>query len=591
MVLAVLQRKKKIKGGAIVARLLAAEGVSKVFGIIDGTYFGFYTSLGPLGIDLVSPRNEACAVHMAAAHARLTGKLGVCMASNGPGVAAVLPGVAVENAEANRVLLITSCRRSGISYPERSGTFQYFPQIEVTRPMTKWSCAVPTFDRVAELTRQALRICFSGRPGVVHLDIPESIMNGSFDLDPGWFREPSSYRQVEPLTPNSKQLQRAVELLAQAKRPLIHAGSGVLHAGASAELQQLAEQICAPLTTSWAGRCAVDERHGHSLAMPYLDAVRRARNEADLVLVLGSRLGETDWWGKAPYWAKPDKQKLIQVDIDPEVFGTVRPVELPVLADIKAFLQGLSRLLREQPNEGLEARNSWLQDLKRRARKRRAQLDAKLDDNSSPLHSAHVARICREELADDAVLVIDGGNTAVWSNFFHEVRTPGALLSTPKMGMLGAGTPQALGASASFPGRQVYCITGDGAMAYHLRELETAVRNKLPVIFLVLCDKQWGMVKMNQQFALKPVKTLLMKSLGPDETINADFEEIRFDALARAFGAHGERVADPAGLRCAIRRSLEAGRTAVIHVDVDPVKHMWAPHLKDFKDMHAEPKG
>ena len=128
-------------------------------------------------------------------------------------------------------------------------------------------------------------------------------------------------------------------------------------------------------------------------------------------------------------------------------------------------------------------------------------------------------------------------------------------------------------------------------MGFHQQEIETAVRNKLQVIYLVFCDKQWGMVKMNQQFALKPVKTLVKKSLGPDETINADLCETRFDDLARSMGAYGERVSDPAGLRGAIERSQQSGRCSVIHIDVDPGKHMWAPHLKTFVDTHQEPRG
>jgi acetolactate synthase-1/2/3 large subunit len=137
----------------------------------------------------------------------------------------------------------------------------------------------------------------------------------------------------------------------------------------------------------------------------------------------------------------------------------------------------------------------------------------------------------------------------------------------------------------------VYCIIGDGAMGFHPQEVETAVRNHLPVIYIVLCDKQWGMVKMNQQFTLKPFKTLIRKSLSPEETINADLGEIQFDRLAQSMGAHGERVARLDQLRPALERSIASGKCAVVHVDVDPVAHMWAPSLKHFKDMHLEPKG
>jgi acetolactate synthase-1/2/3 large subunit len=179
----------------------------------------------------------------------------------------------------------------------------------------------------------------------------------------------------------------------------------------------------------------------------------------------------------------------------------------------------------------------------------------------------------------------------IWGNFFTEVRAPGTLLGTPKFGMLGAGIAQALGAKAADRARQVYCITGDGAMGFHPQEVETAVRNGLNVIFLVVSDKQWGMVKMNQSFQLRPVKTLVMGHLDEGENINADLGEIEWAKLGQSMGAHGERASDPDALDAAIDRAIASGKPAVIHVDVDPVKHMWAPALRHFKDMHAEPRG
>jgi len=171
------------------------------------------------------------------------------------------------------------------------------------------------------------------------------------------------------------------------------------------------------------------------------------------------------------------------------------------------------------------------------------------------------------------------------------MRVPRTLLSTAKFGMLGAGVAQTLGAAVARPDKQVYCIIGDGAMGFNMQEVETAVRNGLKVIYLVCCDKQWGMVKMTQQFAFRPWKTLIMKSLGPGETINADLSEIEYDKLAEAMGAHGERVRAPDELRGALERSVASGKPSVIHVDVDPVKHMWAPNLMTFKKMHQEPAG
>ncbi|MFW5933988.1 MAG: thiamine pyrophosphate-binding protein, partial [Actinomycetota bacterium] len=289
-----------ITGGAIIARMLAAEGVERLFGIIDGTYYGLYSSLADAGIELISPRHESTAAHMAGAYARTTGRLGVVMASNGPGVANVLPGVAVEQAEGNRVLLITSSRRVGIGDPDRGGTYQYFPQAATTASMCKWAEHVPSADRIPELLRHALRAVWSGRPGVVHLDVPEDLINGEHEPDAQALWSPPTYRSLVPIPPDPGQLAEVVAWLAAAQRPLIHAGSGVVHAQAEGELAELAALLEAPVTTSWAARSVLAEDDTHAVPMVHVDLVDRVRNEADAILVLGSRLGETDWWGKAP---------------------------------------------------------------------------------------------------------------------------------------------------------------------------------------------------------------------------------------------------------------------------------------------------
>ena len=578
-------------GGEVLARMLQAEGVQKVFGIIDGTYFGFYSSLHKLGIEIVTPRHETCAAHMAGAYARLTGRLGVCMASNGPGVANLLPGLVVENAEGNRVLAITSCRRPQIVYPDRGGAYQAFDQVGAISHFAKWSHAVVSFDRVAELGRTALRHCYQGRPGVVHLDVPETLMNGKVKAEvPTW--QPSQFRCTQPLVPAPDQVAQAAEVLAAAELPIIHAGSGVIHAGAYDELRRVAELLCAPVTTSWAARGVVPETHELAMPMPLIKLNTRVRNDADAVLVVGSRLGETDWWGKAPYWRRPSEQKTVQVDIDGQVLGANKPVTVAALADAKLFLAALADALESRRGRmNLDARRRQLAQYREVVRAERAKLDEKLQDLATPMNPAHVAHLCQQVFPEGSTLVADGGNTAVWAMMYHEMRVPNTLLSTFKFGMLGAGVAQALGAAIARPEHPVCCIIGDGAMGFHPQEIETAVRNGLRVVYVVVCDRQWGMVKMNQQFALKPIKTLIRKSLGPDETIKADLGEIRFDKVAEAMGAHGERVGDPRELKAALERALASGGPAVVHVDVDPVKHMWAPGLMHFKDMHLEPKG
>lgn len=580
-------------GGELVARMLAAEGVEVVFGIVDGSYYGLTSTLAEHGIRLVSPRHESTAAHMAGAYARSAGRLGVCLASNGPGVANVLPGIAVENGEGNRVLVLSSWRRSAIVGPDRGGAYQYFDQVAVAKPMSKWAGAARSADRIGEVMHRAFRTSFHGRPGVVFVTIPEDVLNAPLaeELAREPIRKPSSYRRTTALLPDPELVRETAARLARAERPLVHAGSGVLHGRAEALLADLVRTIAAPVTASWGGRPALDERLPNAIPLlpPLIDQVR---GQADVVLALGTRFGETDWWGKPRYWGAPDAQAVIQVDCDPDILGMNKPVALAVLADVAPFLEALLAELKQHDfaaklpgrRERLETWNEHKQGVRAFLR------SVAKDPEQAPMHSAFVPITCREFFDDDAILVIDGGNTAVWTNLLHENRVPGCLLSTFKFGMLGAGVGQALGAKIAFPDRQVYAIVGDGAMGFHPQELETAVRNHLAVVYLVLCDRQWGMVKFGQSMANDPEKMIAERSLPKGGTLNTDFEEIRFDELARAMGAHGERVARASELRPALERSTASGKPALIHVDVDPVEHLWAPGLDVFKAMHMEPE-
>ncbi len=578
-------------GGELIARMLKAEGVDVVFGIIDGTYFGFYSALKREGIRLITPRHEASGAHAAAAYARLTGRLGVCMASNGPGVANILPGLVVEEAEGNRVLCITSARRTGTMYPLRTGTYQGFDQSAVIGAFAKWSRAVPSFDRVGELLRGALRECWNGRPGVVHLDVPENVMNGKVAATVG-IQPPAAYRRTVPQAVDPAQVEAAADILLRAAMPVIHAGSGVLHAQAFDELRAVAELLEAPVTTSWSARGVMREDSPLAIPMTHVKLNSIVRCDADAALILGSRLGETDWWGKPPYWRTPSEQPTVQVDIDDRMLGANKPVQVAVHADVGVFLRALLvRLEARKGEQSLAVRRERLKKYRVDIGRYQAKLDQPLTTSGTPMHPAHAATICDRLFPAETPFIADGGNTAVWAMFYHRVRTPGRMLSTFKMGMLGAGMGQALGAAIATPDVPVCCIIGDGAAGMHPQEIETAVRHKMRIIWLVLCDRQWGMVKINQSFALRPLKMLLRKRLAPDENLWADLGDIDFAKVAQAMGAHAERVGNAEDLTNAVSRALSVSGSSVIHVDVDPVAHMWAPGLVHFKAMHQEPKG
>ena len=580
-----------ITGGKLIAKMLQAEGVDTFFGIIDGTYLHMFANCVELGMKMVTPRHETTAAHMAGAYARMTGKLGVCIASNGPGVANMLSGVAVENAEGNRVLLLTSSRRVGISYPDRGGAYQCFDQVGVIRAMSKWSESVKAFERIPELLRQALRACYQGRPGVVHLDIPEDLINSEAE-DRYPIQQPAQYRPMEALEPCAAQVDQAADMLIKAKLPVIHAGSGVIHAGAYAELERLAELLACPVTTSWSARGVLPESSPFAFPMVHIEVCNQVHNTADLTLCLGAQLGETDWWGKAPYWAKLKEQGLIQVDINGDILGRNRPTSLAIQADVKRVLQLLIQAIEPRVGEiDTATRKAGLAELATARENAQAELNEALEDKDSPMLTAHVAVVCRKVFDDDAVAVFDGGNTAVWGNTYHQVRVPNTQLGTWHMGHLGAGPGQAIGAAVARPDKQVYCILGDGAMGFNPQEVETAVRIGAKVIFLVCADVQWGMVKLTELFALGPISDQFPNALASQPHINGDLGPIAWDEMARSMGAHAERVADPAELAPALQRCFDAGRCSVIHVEVDPAKHLMAPGLMHFKAMHAEPAG
>jgi acetolactate synthase-1/2/3 large subunit len=578
-------------GGEFLARTLKAEGVEVVFGIIDGTYFGFYSALKREGIRLITPRHEASGAHAAAAYARLTGRLGVCMASNGPGVANVLPGLVVEEAEGNRVLCITSARRTGAMYPLRTGTYQGFDQQAVIGAFAKWSRAVPSFDRLPELARAALRACWNGRPGVVHLDVPENLMNGKVAASPP-ILPPSAYRRTTPQGVDAGLVERAADVLLRADLPVIHAGSGVLHAGAFDALQRLADVLEAPVTTSWSARGVIRETSPFAIPMTHVKLNSIVRSEADAALIVGSRVGETDWWGKPPYWRAPSEQPTVQVDVDDRIIGANKPVTVGVNADVGVFLDALNARLDARRGEmRLGTRRTRMKKYHALMARYQATLDKPLSNRATPMHPAHAGAVCGRLFPAESPFIADGGNTAVWAMFYHRVQAPGRLLSTFKMGMLGAGMGQALGAALAAPNAPVCCIIGDGAAGMHPQEIESAVRHKLRIVWLVLCDRQWGMVKINQSFALKPLTMFLRKRLAPEENLWTDLGEMDFARVAQAMGAHAERVNDPENLAHAVTRALAVNGPTVIHVDVDPVAHMWAPGLVHFKAMHQEPKG
>ena len=319
------------------------------------------------------------------------------------------------------------------------------------------------------------------------------------------------------------------------------------------------------------------------------------RSSADVALIVGSRMGETDWWGKALNWAKPGSQATIQIDNDEARLGVNKPVTVALLADAKEALRALADAVEElgaPPNKQVRIK----------ALEGGVRSGTPNAPNSTSRWPATVRRSIRARPIDRPVgharghgLGFDGGNTAVWSNFYHDANVPRTTLSTFKFGMLGAGMGQSLVRLSR------HRTSGSVYSPAMVHSACTPVRWRARCGSTCRsCSSCWwtgrGMVKMSQQIAAHPVATvarkmLTNKSLPDDQVVYADFAPCRYDLMAEAFGAHGEHVTDSTQLRGALERARDCAQAAVVQVDVNNVEHLWAPALQSFKKMHQEPKG
>jgi acetolactate synthase-1/2/3 large subunit len=286
---------------------------------------------------------------------------------------------------------------------------------------------------------------------------------------------------------------------------------------------------------------------------------------ADLVLAVGCTFWELDFWGKPPFWASPEAQKLIQVDVDPGSIALNRPVDLALVGDAREVLQ---QLLDAAKGLG-PARSSseWAQRCKRQEREAIQSLEPALGSEATPIHPMRLVGEVRKFFGPEAFLVVDGGNMAVWAAMGTHVGGPRQFLAPHHTGHLGVGLPFGLGAKMAFPGRPVVILHGDGSFMLSCHELETAARLELPVIDVIGNDRAWGMIKAGQAKAFQ------------ERFCGVDFTDARYDLMAQAVGCHGERVTEPNQIRPALERAVASGKPAVLDVYLDATANLHPPLL------------
>jgi acetolactate synthase-1/2/3 large subunit len=538
-----------ITGGELLARALANEGVRFVFGLPCPEIDPFLVTLAAHKIRFVPVRHEAAAVHMAEGMYKTTGQVAVVLGNPGPGTANMFAGLVTARHEGVPVLAISSQHRSGVVYPATPATFQGQDQVDLVKPAVKWNAPVFEWTRIPELVRMAFREMLAGRPGPVHLDVPGPVLYAEADPATAPIFAHEAGRAAPPQASDA-QLEAAAQLLASAKSPVIFAGTGVDRAWANAELIALAEQLGCPVIPSLAGRAVMP--HDHPLCFlsqsPAADELRR---NADVILVVGSRVGNLD----VPfdkYWGSPTNCKLIQVDVEPRNIGVSRPVALGIVADARNTLEGLGAKLR-----GRKLASAGRTD----AQSLRAGYGAWVDElraqvagwNGPGIHPAQACAVIGQVFGADPVYVADGGMTSLWAALSLPATRPSSYHSIMEFGMLGTGIPSAIGAKLGAPDREVVCVTGDGAAGFNIMEMQVAARDGVKITTIVMAEGEWTMEIPNE-----------MARYG--ETFGTGMGEVRWDLVAQGLGCHGEYVQSMAELPVALARARVQDRPALVCV-------------------------
>ncbi len=550
----------EVTGGELLARALQAEGIEFLFGLPSPESDPLLVELEAHGIRLVPIRHEAAAVHMAEGLYKTTGRVAAVLGNPGPGSANLLPGVLTAKHEGVPVLVITSQHRLGIVYPSTPATFQGQDQLDLFRPAVKWGGPVFQWERIPEVVSMAFREMWNGRPGPVHIEMPAPILYEEQDDEAVRVIPPAGSRGTGPQA-SAAQLDEAAALLASAEHPVVVSGSGVDRAGANEALLEIVRLLGAPVLTSMAGRSTVPSDHPNYV-FGFGEAGDQVRREADVLLVVGSRMGNLD----VPYdeyWGDPAGQRLIQIDVDPRHLGVTRPLSLGIVADARSALEGLAERLGQM---ALAARDG--DDLVRYRgldEQARMVLAGPIMEWQGPgIHPAHAVGVIGAVFGPDAVYTVDGGNTSLWAAAVLPPTRPRSYHSILELGMLGTGIPQAIGAKLGAPERDVVCITGDGAAGFNVMEMQSAAREGLAITTIVFAEGSWTMEEPNEL-------DLYGRTFGTAQGT------IRWDLVGQGLGcrsAYVERIED---LEPALRRAREHDGPTVICLRTDHDANLAVP--------------
>ena len=538
-----------IKGTQILLDTLVEEGVDVMFGYPGGSVLPLFDALYDSPLRFVLTRHEQGAAHMADGYARATGKVGVCIATSGPGATNLTTGIATANMDSIPMVAITGQVKTHLI---GNDAFQEADVTGITRSISKHNYLVKDVQDLARIVKEAFHIARTGRPGPVVIDLPSDVTTADHE---GEIDKEIHLPGYKPRTDgHSRQIRLAAEAINGAERPVLYVGGGVILANASDELRKLVETANLPVTMTLLALGTVPGDHTLSLGMLGMHGTATANyavTESDLLIAIGARFDDRVT-GKLDAFAP--KAKIIHIDIDPTSISKNISVDIPVVGDAGKILKELVQHVRHNP------RKEWLKKIADWKKKHPITYDA----NSGDLKpQAIIEELCRIT-PDDAIITTEVGQNQMWTALWYTFRKPRTLLTSGGLGTMGYGFPAALGAQVGFPDRLVVDIAGDGSIQMNIQELTTAVFHKLPVKIIILNNGYLGMVRQWQElfYHRRYSQTTL--------TGNPDFVKV-----AEAFGARGLRLEDPKDIRAKLEETLATDGPVVLDCRIAPEENVF----------------
>jgi len=514
--------------------------VDIIFGYPGGSVLPIYDELYDSSIRHVLVRHEQAAAHAADGYARASGRVGVCLATSGPGACNLVTGIATAYMDSVPIVALTGQVPTGML---GNDAFQESDITGITMPITKHNYLVKDADDLDCVVQEAFYIARTGRPGPVLIDLPKDVTNGPVTggrAAPGGV----SLRGYQPTYEGHvRQIDKALDLIAQAERPLIYAGGGVVHSGASAELLKFVEAAAIPVTTTLMALGAVPGDHPLNLGMLGMHGTQTANyavTECDLLIAIGARFDDRVT-GKIETFAP--NAAIIHIDIDPAEIGKNKAVDVPIVGDVKAVLQ---TLLQRMQRRGDTARwitriNTW-----------RAQYPLRYRDDDR-LRPQYVIQELSDLLKGEAIIASEVGQNQMWTALYYCFRKPRTWLTSGGLGTMGYGFPAAIGAHFARPDLPVFDIAGDGSFQMNIQELGTVAHHTIPVKVVILNNMYLGMVRQWQELfydrryaytELPPVDFVKIAHAYGIEGIMVDEKEDVLEALQAALATDGPFVLD-----------------------------------------------